>query len=408
MENASPHDAAISDNLARVAPSATIAVTQAARDMRARGIDVIGLGAGEPDFDTPDHIKEAAIKAIRDGETNYTNVDGIMPLKDAISAKFLRDNNLSYDPAQISVAPGGKPILFNAFMATLNAGDEVIVPTPSWVSYPEMVRLTGGTPIMLTGRDDNGFKITADDLRAAITPQTRWLILNSPSNPTGAVYTPAELKALGAVLEAHPKVMILTDDIYEHLVYGDSEFHTLADVMPSLLERVLTMNGMSKAYAMTGWRIGYAGGPEWLIKAMAKVMSQSTSNPCSISQWASVAALNGSHDFLAPWKAAYVARRDHVVRAINAMTGLSCQTPDGAFYAYPNCEAVIGRTTRAGTYIDSDTTLAKALLSESHVAIVPGTAFHAAPYFRLSYATDMQTLQTATQRMAEFFSDLKD
>jgi len=392
----------ISDKLSRVAPSATMAVTQAARDMKRSGLDVIGLGAGEPDFDTPDHVKEAAIKAIKDGETNYTNVDGIPVLKEAICSKFIRDNGLSYTPSQISVAPGGKPILFNAFMATLNDNDEVIVPAPCWVSYPEMVRLCGGQPIVVRCGKETQFKLTPETLKAAITPKTKWLILNSPSNPTGAAYSLEELKALGDVLLAHPQVMILTDDIYEHLVYDDFVFTTIAEACPELYDRTLTMNGVSKAYAMTGWRIGFAGGPEWLIKGMAKVMSQSTSNPCSISQWAAVTALNGPHDFLIDWKRAYVERRNYVVSALNAAKGLSCLKPDGAFYAFPDCGGLLGKESAKGTILKTDLDVAKALLHEAHIALVPGTAFHASPNLRLSYATDLPTLQKACARIQGF------
>ena len=397
----------ISENLSRVAPSATMAVTQTAREMRAKGIDVIGLGAGEPDFDTPDHIKAAAIKAIQDGKTNYTNVDGIPELKSAIAAKFKRDNGLIYQTSQINVSPGGKPVLFNALIATLDEGDEVIVPAPCWVSYPEMVKLCGGTPVVVPCDMASGFKLTAEQLEAAITPQTRWLILNSPSNPTGAAYSAADLKALSEVLLRHPKVMILTDDIYEHVVYDGFEFATIAQVEPSLYERTLTMNGLSKAYAMTGWRIGYAGGPEWLIKAMAKVMSQSTSNPSSISQWAGVTALNGSHDFIAVRNEAFVSRRNAVVKGLNAAEGLSCATPDGAFYVYPNCEELLGKTSSGGQLIKNDTDFATALLKESHVAVVPGGAFHGSPHFRISYATSMDQLTEACSRIQEFCSHLK-
>jgi len=396
----------ISQNLSRVAPSATMAVTQAAREMKAAGVDVIGLGAGEPDFDTPDHIKEAAIKAIRDGETNYTNVDGIPELKSAIVYKFKRDNGLSYSPSQINVSPGGKPVLYNALMATLNAGDEVIVPAPCWVSYPEMVKLCGGTPIVLPCDMASGFKLTPAQLEAAITPQTRWLMLNSPSNPTGSAYTAADLKALSEVLLRHPQVMILTDDIYEHLVYDGFEFATIAQVEPALYDRTLTMNGLSKAYAMTGWRIGYAGGPEWLIKAMAKVMSQSTSNPCSISQWAGVAALNGPHDFIAERNEAFTARRNAVVAGLNAADGLNCATPDGAFYVYPDCGGVIGKTSAGGQKIETDIDFAAALLKETYVAVVPGSAFHGSPNFRISYATSMAQLEEACARIQEFCESL--
>jgi len=397
----------ISQNLARVAPSATMAVTQAAREMKAAGIDVIGLGAGEPDFDTPDHIKQAAIDAIRKGETNYTNVDGIPELKAAIVAKFKRDNNLDYSASQINVSPGGKPVIFNAFMATLNAGDEVIVPAPCWVSYPEMVKLCGGTPVVVPCNMASGFKLTAEQLDAAITPQTRWLILNSPSNPTGAAYSVTDLKALADVLLRHPQVMILTDDMYEHLVYDGFEFATLAQVESGLYERTLTMNGLSKAYAMTGWRIGYAGGPEWLIKAMAKVMSQSTSNPTSISQWAGVEALNGPHDFIAARNEAFVTRRNAIVAGLNQAEGLSCATPDGAFYVYPDCSRIIGKTSPGGVKIATDTDFATALLCEAEVAVVPGGAFHGSPNFRVSYATTLEQLEKAAFRIQSFCGGLK-
>ncbi len=396
----------LSENLMRVAPSATMAVTQTARELKASGVDVIGLGAGEPDFDTPEHIKEAAIEAIRNGETNYTNVDGIPELKSAIVAKFKRDNNLTYDISQINVSPGGKPVIFNAFMATLNAGDEVIIPAPAWVSYPEMVKLCGGTPVIVPCNMDSGFKITAEQLEAAITPKTRWLILNSPSNPTGAAYSSADLKALSEVLLGHPQIMILTDDMYEHLVYDDFTFATIAEVEPQLYERTLTMNGLSKAYAMTGWRIGYAGGPDWLIKAMAKVMSQSTSNPTSISQWAGVTALNGSHDFITTRNVAFTQRRNAIVASLNEAEGISCAVPDGAFYVYPDCSGVIGKTSKKGHKISTDTEFATALLREAHVAVVPGTAFHGAPNFRISYATSMKQLNEAGARIRQFCAEL--
>lgn len=397
----------ISENLSRVAQSATMAVTQAAREMKAAGIDVIGLGAGEPDFDTPDHIKDAAIEAINSGKTNYTNVDGIPELKSAIVDKFKRDNSLSYTMSQINVSPGGKPVIFNALMATLNAGDEVIVPAPCWVSYPEMVKLCGGTPLIIPCDMESGFKLTAEQLDAAITPKTRWLILNSPSNPTGSAYTASDLKALSKVLLRHPHVMILTDDMYEHLVYDGFEFATIAQVEPALYDRTLTMNGLSKAYAMTGWRIGYAGGPEWLIKAMAKVMSQSTSNPSSISQWAGVTALNGHHDFIQERNTAFTARRNAVVEGLNVAKGISCAKPDGAFYVYPNCQDVMGKSSAGGQKLESDTDFAKALLKEAHVAVVPGGAFHGSPNFRISYATTMAQLEEACSRIQEFCSSIK-
>ena len=396
----------LSENLMRVAPSATMAVTQTARELKASGVDVIALGAGEPDFDTPDHIKDAAIEAIRKGETNYTNIDGIAELKAAISAKFKRDNNLSYTAQQINVSPGGKPVLFNALLATINLGDEVIIPAPAWVSYPEMTKLCGGVPVLVPCDIKSGFKITAEQLEAVITPQTRWLILNSPSNPTGAGYSFADLKALAQVLLRHPRVMVLTDDIYEHLVYDDFKFATIADVEPDLYERTLTMNGLSKAYAMTGWRIGFAGGPQWLIQAMAKVMSQSTSNPSSISQWAGVAALNGSHDFIKTRNVAFTKRRNAIVSILNKVEGLRCTVPDGAFYVYPDCSGLIGKTSKAGQKITSDTDFATALLRESHVAVVPGTAFHSAPNFRISYATSLPQLQEAGARISQFCADL--
>lgn len=397
----------ISQNLSRVANSATMAVTQTAREMKAAGIDVIGLGAGEPDFDTPDHIKQAAIEAIQDGKTNYTNVDGIPELKSAIADKFKRDNDLIYTTSQINVSPGGKPVIFNALLATLDAGDEVVIPAPCWVSYPEMVKLCGGTPIIVPCDMASSFKLTAEQLEAAITPKTRWLMLNSPSNPTGAAYSGADLKALSEVLLRHPKVMVLTDDIYEHLVYDGFEFATIAQVEPALYDRTLTMNGLSKAYAMTGWRIGYGGGPEWLIKAMAKVMSQSTSNPSSISQWAGVTALNGPDDFIAKRNIAFAARRNAVVAGLNAAEGLSCATPVGAFYVYPDCGGLIGKVSPKGQKIESDTDFATALLKESHVAVVPGGAFHGSPNFRISYATTMSQLDEACARIQAFCKGLQ-
>ena len=396
----------ISENLSRVAQSATMVVTQKARDMKAAGRDVIGLGAGEPDFDTPDHIKRAAIDAIERGDTNYTNVDGTPELKDAICAKFKRDNGLIYTREQINVSPGGKPVIYNAFVATLSAGDEVIVPTPCWVSYPEMAKLAGGVAVLAPEGIEQGFKLSPDALEAAITPRSKWVILNSPSNPTGAAYSAYELLALADVLRAHPHVMILTDDMYEHLVYDGFKFATIAQVAPDLYERTLTMNGVSKAYAMTGWRIGYAGGPAALIKAMAKVMGQSTSNPTSISQWAAVEALNGSHDFMVERNAAFKARRDVIVALLNKAPGLSCLTPDGAFYAYPNCAKLLGKISPAGTVIENDTVFCKALLDEALVAVVPGAAFHSSPNFRLSYATDMDTLKRAGERIITFCESL--
>lgn len=397
----------LSENLSRVAPSATMAVTQQAREMKAKGFDVVGLGAGEPDFDTPDHIKQAAIEAIQNGKTKYTNVDGIPELKSAIVAKFKRDNGLDYTESQINVSPGGKPVIYNALMATLNLGDEVIIPAPCWVSYPEMVRLCGGKPVIVSCGMDSAFKITPEQLEAAITPRTTWLVLNSPSNPTGSAYSYEDLSGLAEVLIKHPQVMILTDDMYEHLVYDDFKFATIAEVEPALYSRTLTMNGVSKAYAMTGWRIGYAAGPEWLIRAMAKVMSQSTSNPSSISQWASLAALNGPQDFLAARNAAFVERRDYVVQELNKAKGIKCATPDGAFYVYPDCSGLIGKTTGKGDLLESDLDFARTLLGEAHVAVVPGTAFHGAPNFRISYATSMAQLEKAMARIQDFCANIK-
>ncbi|SIS77485.1 pyridoxal phosphate-dependent aminotransferase [Phaeovulum vinaykumarii] len=392
----------LSDTLARVKPSPTIAVTSRARELKAAGRDVIGLGAGEPDFDTPEHIKEAAIEAIRRGETKYTAVDGIPELKAAICAKFARENGLSYTPAQITVGSGGKQVLFNALVATLNPGDEVVIPAPYWVSYPDMVLLAGGTPVFVEGPRETGYKITPEALEAAITPKTKWVIFNSPSNPSGAAYSAAELRGLTDVLMRHPHVWVLSDDMYEHLTYGGFEFVTPAQVEPGLAARTLTCNGVSKAYAMTGWRIGYAGGPETLIKAMAKVQSQSTSNPCAISQWAAVAALEGPQDYVRESRAAFERRRDLVVSALSACPGIDCPTPEGAFYVYPSIAGLIGRTTAAGTRIDSDETFAAALLDEAGVAVVFGAAFGLSPAFRISYATSDAVLAEACARIKVF------
>ncbi len=397
-----------SDALARIAPSPTLAVTQLARDLKARGRDIISLSAGEPDFDTPDHVKEAAIAAIRRGETKYTAVDGIAELKDAVGAKFRRDNNLSYKASEISVAPGGKAVIYNALMASVNPGDEVVIPAPYWVSYPDMVRLAGGAPVILKTSQEEGFRVAPEALDAAITPRTKWLILNSPSNPTGAAYSAAELKALAEVLLRHPQVMAMTDDIYEHILYDGRRFATLAEVEPRLFDRTLTVNGASKAYAMTGWRIGYAGGPQPLIAAMAKMMSQSTTNPTSISQWAAVAALNGDHGFLAERNAAFAARRDRVVAMLNAAQGLSCLTPEGAFYVYPSCAGAIGRRTRGGRRITTDEEFAGALLEEEGVAVVFGAAFGLSPHFRISYAASLESLEEACRRIQRFCDGLKD
>lgn len=396
-----------SATLARVKPSATMATDQKARELKAQGRDVISLGAGEPDFDTPENIKEAAIRAIREGKTKYTTVDGIPELKEAIAAKFGRENGLTYKPSQVNVSPGGKPVIFNAMMATLNPGDEVIVPAPYWVSYPDMVLLAGGTPVFAPTTAASGFKLKPAELEAAITPRTRWLILNSPSNPSGAAYTKEELKGLAEVLLRHPQVWILTDDMYEHLMFDDMKFWTIAQVEPALYERTLTMNGVSKAYAMTGWRIGYAAGPEPLIKLMAKVMSQSTSNPCSVSQYAAVEALNGPQDFIKPNAALFQKRRDLVVSMLNQASGLVCPTPEGAFYVYPSCEKLIGRTAPSGRVIGSDKDFANELLEAEGVAVVFGEAFGLSPFFRISYATSEKILEDACGRIQRFCASVK-
>lgn len=388
--------------LARVKPSATIAVTAKARQLAREGRDVISLGAGEPDFDTPDNIKEAAIKAIRDGKTKYTDVDGIPELKEAICAKFQRENGLAYKPSQINVSPGGKPVIYNALVATLSPGDEVLIPTPYWVSYPDMAYLAGGEPRFVQTSADTGFKVQPADLEAAITPRTKWLLLNSPSNPSGAAYTADELRALGEVLLRHPQVWILTDDMYEHLVFDDFAFTTIAQVVPELYDRTLTMNGVSKAYSMTGWRIGYAGGPEALIKLMAKVMSQSTSNPASISQWAAVEALNGTQAFIKPNQKLFQERRDLVVSMLNQASGMHCPTPEGAFYVYPSVEGLIGKTAPTGKVITSDEAFATELLESEGVAVVHGAAFGLSPHFRISYATSNAVLEEACTRIQRF------
>jgi len=388
--------------LRRVKPSPTMAVTAKARQLIREGRDVISLGTGEPDFDTPDSIKAAAIKAIQDGQTKYTDVDGIPELKAAICAKFARENGLTYTPAQINVSPGGKPVIYNALVATLSPGDEVIVPAPYWVSYPDMVLLAGGEPVFVATTAENNFKVQAADLEAVITPRTKWLILNSPSNPSGAAYTRAELKALADVLLRHPQVWILTDDMYEHLIYDDFEFTTIAQVEPKLYDRTLTMNGVSKSYSMTGWRIGYAGGPVELIKAMAKVMSQSTSNPCSIAQWAAVEALNGPQDFIPARAKVFQQRRDLVVSMLNQSKGLHCPTPEGAFYVYPSCEGLIGKTAPSGRVIKTDEDFAAELLESEGVAVVHGEAFGLSPFFRISYATSNEILEDACSRIQRF------
>ena len=396
----------VSRTLERVKPSPTMAITNKAREMKAAGFDVIGLGAGEPDFDTPDNIKEAAMQAIRDGKTKYTPADGIPELKEAICAKFQRENGLTYTPSQIHIAPGGKPVIYNAFVATLNPGDEVIIPAPYWVSYPDMALMAGGTPVPVACGPNANYKLTPEALEAAITPNTKWLLLNSPSNPTGAAYTKEELRGLADVLLRHPHVWTLTDDMYEHLVYDDFEYFTIAQVEPKLFERTLTVNGVSKAYAMTGWRIGYAGGPEKLITAMRKVISQTTSNPCSISQWAAVEALNGPQDFLPERRAVYQQRRDMVVAGLNAAEGITCATPEGAFYVYPSCAGVIGKTSPSGKVIESDKDFASELLEQEKVAIVFGEAFGLSPAFRVSYATSTEALQEALTRIQRFCANL--
>src|SRR4051812_12492054 len=389
----------ISAALGRISPSPTLAMTSRVLDLKAQGVSVIGLAAGEPDFDTPDFVKDAAIEAIRAGKTKYTNVDGTAELKAAIAAKFKRDNGLVYEPGQISVNVGGKHTLFNALVATVEAGDEVIVPAPYWVSYPDIVQYCGGTPVIVAAGAAQNYKITPDQLDAAITPRTKWLILNSPSNPTGAAYSEAELKALGDVLLKHPHVWVMADDMYEHIVYGDFQFTTIAQVVPELYERTLTVNGCSKAYSMTGWRIGFAGGPAAVIKAMAKLQSQSTSNPCSIAQAAATAALNGPQDFLAERNAAFERRRDLVVSMLNQINGVHCPRPEGAFYVYPDVSGLIGKQTTAGKVIDSDEALIDYFLDDVRVAAVHGAAFGLSPAFRISYATSEALLTTACERI---------
>jgi aspartate aminotransferase len=397
----------LADSLARIKPSATIAVTNKARELKAAGRDVIGLGAGEPDFDTPDNIKEAAIKAIRDGKTKYTAVDGIPELKAAIVKKFKRENGIDYRADQISVGSGGKQVLYNALMATLNPGDEVIIPAPFWVSYPEMVALGGGTPVEVPTTLESGFRLSPAALDRAITPKTKWLIFNSPSNPTGTAYTRAEIRALADVLLRHPHVWVLTDDMYEHLIYDGFVFSTFVEVEPALSERTLTVNGVSKAYAMTGWRIGYGGGPKPLIQAMATIQSQSTSNPSSISQWAAVEALTGPQDFIPKNAEIFRQRRDLVVSMLNQAKGISCPRPEGAFYVFPSCEGLIGKTSTGGRKIGNDEDFVTALLEEEGVAVVQGSAFGLAPFFRISYATSTEALEEACRRIQRFCAGLR-
>ncbi|XSG81256.1 MAG: pyridoxal phosphate-dependent aminotransferase [Methyloligella sp. ZOD6] len=397
----------VAEALTRVKPSPTMAITAKARELKAAGEDVIGLGAGEPDFDTPENVKRAAIDAINRGETKYTAVDGIPELKEAVAAKFERDNGLRYGTDEITVASGGKQVLYNALIATLNPGDEVIIPAPYWVSYPDIVMLAGATPVMVKTELQNKFKLSAEALAAAITPRTRWVIFNSPANPTGAAYTKDEIKALTDVLLRHDQVWVLSDDIYEHLVYDDFEFFTPAQVEPKLKDRTLTMNGVSKAYSMTGWRIGFAGGPKPLIKAMATLQSQSTSNPCSISQWAAVEALNGPQDFLKGWVASFRERRDLVVSMLNQCAGLECPTPEGAFYVYPSCAGAIGKTTESGKTIETDEDFVSLLLEAEGVAVVHGAAFGLSPFFRISYATGKDDLEEACRRIQRFCASLR-
>ena len=397
----------LSETLDRVKPSPTIAVTNKARELAAAGRDVIGLGAGEPDFDTPQNIKDAAKRAIDEGKTKYTAVDGIPELKKAICDKFARENGLTYKPSQVTVGTGGKQVLYNALIATLNPGDEVIIPAPYWVSYPDMVLLAGGEPVFVEGPMQTGYKITGEQLEAAITPKTKWFIFNSPSNPSGAGYSREELKELTDVLMRHPHVWVMSDDMYEHLVFGDFEFVTPAQIEPGLYDRTLTCNGVSKAYAMTGWRIGYAAGPEQLIKAIGKVQSQSTSNPCSVSQYAAVEALNGPQDYITESRAAFERRRDLVVGMLNEAEGIQCPVPEGAFYVYPSIAGCIGKTSAAGTVITDDETFATALLEEKGVAVVFGSAFGLSPNFRISYATSDEVLTEACTRIKDFCAGLR-
>ena len=397
----------IADALSRIKPSATIAVSQKARELKAAGRDIIGLGAGEPDMDTPDNIKQAAIDAIMRGETKYTPISGIPQLREAIAAKFKRENGLDYKASQTIVSTGGKHVLFNAFMATLNAGDEVVIPTPYWVSYPEMVLLCGGTPVFAETTIETSFKLTPEALDKAITPKTKWFIFNSPSNPSGAAYSKDELKALTDVLVKHPHVWVLTDDMYEHLLYGDLDYFTPAQIEPRLYERTLTVNGVSKAYAMTGWRIGYAAGPDKLIKAMDMVQGQQTSGACSIAQWAAVEALNGTQAFIPERRKIFEGRRDLVVSMLNQAKGIQCPTPEGAFYVYPSCAGTIGRTAPSGKTLASDEDFVSELLEAEGVAVVHGSAFGLGPNFRISYATSTEALEEAGRRIQRFCANLR-
>ncbi len=397
----------LAESLGRIQPSPTLVVTQKARDLKAAGKDVIGLGAGEPDFDTPENIKEAAIAAIHRGETKYTPVEGIPELRKAIAGKFKRENGLDYQPSQTFVSPGGKSIIYTVLMATLNPGDEVIVPAPYWVSYPDIALLAGGTPVIVEARIEDGFRLTPEALEAAITPKTKWLIFNQPSNPTGACYSAEQLKALTDVLMRHPQVWILADDMYEHLVYGGFKFRTVAEIEPRLYDRTVTMNGVSKAYAMTGWRIGYCAAPEPLIKAMAKLQSQAATNATSISQWAAVEALNGPQDFIAERARVFEERRDLVVSLLNQSNGIECPRPEGAFYVYPSIRKLIGRTAPSGKVIETDGDFASELLESECVAVVHGAAFGSSPFFRISYATSTEQLEKACRRIQRFCANLR-
>ena len=395
----------ISDSLKRIKPSPTIAVTQKARELKAAGKDVIGLGAGEPDFDTPENIKAAAIKAINDGDTKYTAVDGTAELKKAIVEKFKRENNLNYKTDEITVGAGGKHVIYNLMMATLNKGDEVLIPAPYWVSYPDIVLLAGANPIVIECSEEQNFKLTAKDLESKITNNTKWLILNSPSNPTGACYSEQEIKNLSQVLKRNPHVNILSDDIYEHVTYNNFKFFTIAQI-PELKSRVVTMNGVSKSYAMTGWRIGYAAGPKEIIKAIAKIQSQSTTNPSSISQAAAVEALNGVQDFISIRSKAFEERRDFVVNSLNSIDGINCLKPDGAFYVFPSCKGLIGKKDKNGKKIENDTDFVQSLLENNGIAVVQGSAFGLDGFFRISYATSMDNLEKAMKRIKDFCESL--
>ena len=397
----------LSHSIKRIKPSATMAVTQKARELKAAGKDIIGLGAGEPDFDTPENIKKAAIQAINDGDTKYTPVDGTPELKKAIKAKFKRENNLDYELDEISVGTGGKQIIFNAFAVSLNESDEVIIPAPYWVTYPDVVNYFNGKPIFVQCGEESGFKITPQQLENTINQSTKWFILNSPSNPTGSCYTKNELLELANVLKKYPHVNIMTDDLYEHLIYDDNEFHTFASIAPELKERILTLNGVSKAYAMTGWRIGYAGGNASLIKAMGKLQSQSTSNPTSISQAAAVEALNGDNSFIAERAKVFKGRRDFLINEFTSMNGITCRVPEGAFYVFPSCKGVIGKVDESNNKITNDEEFTTSLLEHAGVAVVQGSAFGLEGYFRISYATSDENLKNACDRMRDFLNKLR-